>query len=102
MAFTYTKGKYLGDPEYHLDRALFFYYNQNPNYPPYKPCSQEKNRYRKIGYYDKCPSYFYRVCDKISGVEHDNDDGMNCVGPGCEHNNNYNYVPKHKTCSCGK
>lgn len=96
MAFTYTKGKYLGDPEYHLDRALFFYYNQNPNYPPYKPCSQQNNSHRKIGYYDKCPSYFYRVCDKISGVE--NNDETHCIGSGCEHNKNY--IHQNKTCNC--
>ena len=99
MAFTYTKGKYLGDPEYHLDRALFFYYNQNPNYPPYKPCSQPNGSHKKISYQDKCPSYFYRVCDKISSGNRNRDN--NCVehgikvGPYCEHQIKCNCGNKH-------
>lgn len=107
MPINYTKGKYLRDPQYHLDRALFFYYNQNPTYPPYKPCSSStaRNLFRKTSYYDKCPHYYYKVCDKISGIRDDDDYDSDNYDSDNDDDNYSTITPStkaaHWKCNCG-
>ena len=63
-----VKKKQLNDPKYWLNRALFFYYNQNPKYNTYlKPCAYPNNsNCKNDSYYDPCPSLYYDACKKIS------------------------------------
>jgi len=63
--------KYTKNPKDHLNKALYFYYNQNPNYNPFqKPGSYLPGRFYNDqtdkSYYDKCPLNYYDVHDKIN------------------------------------
>jgi len=62
--------KYFKYPKHHLNKALYYYYNQNPNFNPYlKSCAYkfDKPYYDYYGsYYDPVPSFYYDVCDKLS------------------------------------
>lgn len=67
-----SSGKYHKDPNKHLDKALYYYYNQNPpffnspfnnGFNPYgfnRPWRYEKNNF------DHCPSSYYDVYKKIA------------------------------------
>lgn len=58
--------KCLNDPVYHLNKALYFYNNQNLNHDPLfnmYACPRKNNA--KI-YYDPCPLSFYRTQTKIN------------------------------------
>lgn len=47
------------DPKHYLNKALFYYYNQHPNFnAEFMPFSNQN-------YYDKLPQYYYDVTEKI-------------------------------------
>jgi hypothetical protein len=58
------------DPRYHLNKALYYYYNQNPNFNPFfKPCAYKMKCpfYNNFdSYYDHCPLFYYNTCKEIS------------------------------------
>jgi len=63
--------KKLTDPKVYLNKALYYYYNQNPNFNPYlKPCAytNSSSEYASTygpdnhSYYDHCPEFYYNVC----------------------------------------
>ncbi|XWV24449.1 putative ORFan [Tupanvirus deep ocean] len=64
-----TNKKYRKDPKHHLNKALFYYYNQNPNYNPYlKPCAYKVGPFDDLygSYYDPVPSIYYNTCNRIT------------------------------------
>ena len=73
----YHKNK---DPSYYLNKALYFYYNQYPNFTPhFKPwafdaktaqnklnfCGRPYYDLCRQNYFDRCPPFFYDVGDNI-------------------------------------
>lgn len=89
------------NPQHYMDRSLYYYNNQNPNYDPnnkYK-CKCKKNRdckknknckknkdckknvnYHNMNYYDHAPNLYYDIRDKISknmGMRHIINDNFN-------------------------
>lgn len=62
--------KHKKNPKYHLNKALYYYYNQNPKFNPYlKSCAYKSGKpyydYNE-SYYDQVPSFYYNICNKIS------------------------------------
>lgn len=62
--------KTISDPSLYLNKALYYYYNQYPNFNPFlKPCASPffaKYNFPNQSYYDKCPDYYYDICQKIN------------------------------------
>lgn len=62
---------YRKNPQDYLNKALYYYYHQNPNYrPDYKLCAYPINQpnIRDKSYYDECPDNYYRVCEKYKSL----------------------------------
>jgi hypothetical protein len=63
--------KYAKNPMHHLNKALYYYHNQNPNFDPYFQSNAYGNRTYPYNYsnnhYDPCPLFYYDVHDKLSG-----------------------------------
>lgn len=59
------------DPRLYLNKALFYYYNQYPNFNPFlKPHASPafaNFSFSNASYYDKAPQYYYDVAQKIGG-----------------------------------
>lgn len=54
-------------PQYFLNKALYYYYNQQPNYnPKLKPCAYRNVYQPTDSYYDPVPSNYYKICKKIN------------------------------------
>jgi hypothetical protein len=60
--------KYHGsNPNNFLDKALFYYYGQNPNYNPYTKAANSRYSVNyPYRYYDPCPANYYRTWNKLS------------------------------------
>ncbi|AYV84980.1 MAG: hypothetical protein Satyrvirus1_66 [Satyrvirus sp.] len=66
------------DPQYYLNKALYFYYDQNPNFNPflkpgaYFPKVANKKfkfpfyNFNNKSYYDKCPFLYYDAFNNIN------------------------------------
>ena len=66
-----TNKKYNKDPKHYLNKALYFYYNQNPNFDTkLKPCAYPRKEnfltIKKRKYYDPVSQKYYEVCEKIN------------------------------------
>lgn len=63
--------KFSRNPFDYLNHALFFYYNQNPNFNPFIKIHAHPRKflYNNINVskqkYDPCSSFYYEVCDRI-------------------------------------
>lgn len=57
------------DPQLYLNKALFYYYNQypnfNPNLKPHASPAFSNFSFLDSSYYDKLPEYYYNVAQKI-------------------------------------
>lgn len=69
-AKTYKNQRKYNDPAYHLNKALYYYYNQNPNFNPFFKPLPYKFGYPIYdnfdSYYDQCPLFYYNTCGKIA------------------------------------
>lgn len=67
-----NKRKKIHDPQYYLNKALYFFYNQNPNFDTnlkpcaYPRCESSYSSNKKNRYYDPVSAKFYEVCEKIN------------------------------------
>lgn len=61
----------IRDPKYYLNKALFFYYNQDPNFDTsLKPCAfPRKEKFctvKRRKYFDPVDQKYYEVCEKVN------------------------------------
>lgn len=64
-----TRIRFLRDPSYYLNKALYFYYGQEPNViPTFKPGNKINDSNNRC-YRDCCSSLYYDVHNKIINGE---------------------------------